>query len=81
MIPGIQNSNKQAEPRALKQFSPQVGSNKAKAIGLNEDKVRMQEDRLAQYGLLQRGGNVPNTRHASKHADTNAQGTVDLANL
>jgi len=82
MIPGVSNQNKMAEQRPLKQFSPQVGSNKAKNLNLNEGKLRMQEDRLASYGLLAaKAGSVPNTRHGTVPMDMHSRGSVDLANV
>lgn len=79
MIPGISHNKKLAEQRAPKQFSPQVTANKAKSTMLNEGKLRMQEERLAQYGLLNRP--IPNTRHERVPVDTNSKGTIDLANV
>lgn len=52
MIPGVSSQKKMAEQRPLKSFSPQVAGVSSKLHGLNEGKLRVQEDRLAQYGML-----------------------------
>ena len=71
MIPGFSAQKKLAEQRPLKQFSPQVAgkSNKLQSAAiLNEGKVRVQEERLAQYGLLAKNGSfstLPVSRHAA----------------
>lgn len=53
----------------------------SKVHGLNEGKLRMQEDRLAQYGLLNKLGSstlAPNTRHGNVPIDTDSKGRIDL---
>ena len=72
-----------AEQRPLKTFSPQIQGVGNKVHGLNEGKLRMQEDRLAQYGLLAKGpgGSLPITRHGNVPVDTDSKGRIDLGTV
>ena len=81
MIPGVSNHKKMAEQRPLKTFSPQITGVGNKIHGLNEGKLRVQEDRLAQYGILAKGGSLPNTRHGSIPVDTDSKGRIDLGTI
>ena len=66
---------KLAEQRPLKQFSPQIAGSGSKVHGVNEGKLRMQEDRLAQYGLLAKNGSyatIPASRHANIPTSTDS---------
>ena len=52
--------------------------------GLNEGKLRMQEDRLAQYGLLSKNGSyatIPASRHANIPISTDSQSRIELGNV
>ena len=63
MIPGHSTNKKIAEVRQPKYNSPPARS--GKAANVNEDKLRTQEERLHQYGLLYKAPS-PNTRHGVK---------------
>ena len=65
-------------------FSPQVTGQSKKVQGLNEGKLRMHEDRLAQYGLLNKSGSystIQPSRHASVPTSLDSQGRIDLGNI
>ena len=55
MVPGVASSKRFADPRPQKHASPQNISSKAAGIPVNEEKLRAQEGRLAQYGVLPHG--------------------------
>jgi len=77
MIPGVASSKRFADPRPQKPtatISPVRSTGKGASLTVNEDKRRVQQDRLAAYGLLPQQLS-PNPRHVAK--DFSAEFSVD----
>lgn len=61
LVPGQVSSKRFADPRPQK-HSPLSTSAKAATIAVNQDKLHVHEERLQQYGILNKH-TTPNTRH------------------
>ena len=70
LIPGHSVQKAMPEPRQRKYQSPPNISNKA--LALNEDKLRTQEDRLVSYGILSK---VPSA--VQRHANNNLSASIE----
>ena len=70
LIPGHSVQKAMPEPRQRKYQSPPNISNKA--LALNEDKLRTQEDRLVSYGILSK---VPAA--VQRHANNNLSASIE----
>ena len=84
MIPGHTNQKKFADPRPPKTtMSPINTSGKGHQVMVNEDKLKKQEERLMQYGMLQPkiGQQVPSRHAGSLRNSMDVKGSTPFASI